>query len=165
AATGLERLAPHNDEAEMALLGAILHNNRAFERVADFLRPEHFASRVHRPLLQAVAPLIDRSQNAQPHTLQQYFEADADLAEIGGYAYLMRLAGSVASIVNAEDYGRTVHDLHLRRQLIALGEDMVNEAFKDDLDNEATTQIETAEQRLYTLASTGEIEAGLQQFS
>jgi replicative DNA helicase len=162
---GLERSPPHNDEAEMALLGAILHNNRAFERVADFLRPEHFASRVHGRVFEAISRLIDRGQIADPITLKQYFEADADLAEIGGYAYLMRLAGSVASIVNAEDYGRTVHDLHLRRQLIALGEDMVNEAYRDDLDNEATTQIETAEQRLYTLASTGQIEAGLQEFS
>jgi replicative DNA helicase len=162
---GLERTPPHNDEAEMALLGAILHNNRAYERVADFLRAEQFANRVHGRIFEAIGRLIDRGQIADPITLKQYFEADADLAEIGGYAYLMRLAGSVASIVNAEDYGRTVHDLHLRRQLIALGEDMVNDAFRDDLDNEATSQIETAEQRLYTLASTGEIEAGLQEFS
>ncbi|MBI3513742.1 MAG: replicative DNA helicase, partial [Proteobacteria bacterium] len=115
ATTGFERLPPHNDEAEMALLGAILHNNRAFERVADFLKPEHFASRVHGRIFEAIARLVDRGQIADPITLKQYFEADADLSEIGGYQYLMRLAGSVASIVNAEDYGRTVHDLHLRR--------------------------------------------------
>jgi len=163
-ALGLERSPPHNDEAEMALLGAILHNNRAFERVADFLRPEHFASRVHGRIFEAVGRLIDRGLIADPITLKQYFEADADLAEIGGYAYLMRLAGSVASIVNAEDYGRAVHDLHLRRELITLGEDIVNDAYKDDLDNEATSQIEAAEQRLFNLASTGEIESGLQTF-
>src|SRR5258708_4981769 len=154
----VDRTPPHNDEAEMALLGAILHNNRAFERVADFLKAEHFASRVHGRIFEAIGRLIDRGLIADPITLKQYFEADADLSEIGGYAYLMRLAGSVASIVNAEDYGRTVHDLHLRRQLISLGEDMVNDAYRDDLDNEANTQIETAEQRLFNLASTGEIE-------
>ncbi len=159
-----ERNPPHNDEAEMALLGAILHNNRAFERVADFLKAEHFSSRVHGRIFEAIGRLIDRGLIADPITLKQYFEADADLQEIGGYAYLMRLAGSVASIVNAEDYGRTVHDLHLRRQLISLGEDMVNDAYRDDLDNEANTQIETAEQRLFNLASTGEIESGLQEF-
>jgi replicative DNA helicase len=159
-----ERTPPHNDEAEMALLGAILHNNRAFERVVDFLRPEHFASRVHGRIFEAIGRLVDRGLIADPITLKQYFEADADLAEIGGYAYLMRLAGSVASIVNAEDYGRAVHDLHLRRQLISLGEDIVNDAYRDDLDNEAVSQIEGAEQRLFTLASTGEIESGLQAF-
>jgi replicative DNA helicase len=165
ATPSLERSPPHNDEAEMALLGAMLHNNRAFERVADFLRPEHFASRVHGRIFEAIGRLIDRGLIADPITLKQYFEADADLAEIGGYSYLMRLAGSVASIVNAEDYGRAVHDLHLRRELIALGEDIVNDAYKDDLDNEAASQIETAEQRLFNLASTGEIDSGLQTFS
>ena len=165
AATAVERTPPHNDEAEMALLGAILHNNRAFERVADFLRPEHFSSRVHGRIFEAIGRLVDRGLIADPITLKQYFEADADLAEIGGYAYLMRLAGSVASIVNAEDYGRAVHDLHLRRQLISLGEDIVNDAYRDDFDNEAVTQIESAEQRLFTLASTGEIDSGLQAFS
>ncbi len=162
--TGLERSPPHNDEAEMALLGAILHNNRAYERVADFLEASHFASRVHGRIFEAISRLIERGQIADPITLKQYFEQDSDLAEIGGYAYLMRLAGSVASIVNAEDYGRTVHDLHLRRELIALGEDIVNDAYKDDLDNQGTAQIEQAEQRLYNLASTGEIESGLQSF-
>src|SRR5215831_10575350 len=82
-ATGLERLPPHNDEAEMALLGAILHNNRAYERVADFLRPEHFSSRVHGRIFEAIWRLIDRGQIADPITLKQYFEADADLAEVG----------------------------------------------------------------------------------
>jgi replicative DNA helicase len=161
----LERSPPHNDEAEMALLGAILHNNRAFERVADFLRSEHFASRVHGRIFEAIGKLIERGMIADPITLKGVFEQDGDLTDIGGYAYLMRLAGSVASIVNAEDYGRAVHDLHLRRQLIALGEDMVNDAYRDDLDNEATEQIEGAEQRLYNLASTGQIEAGLQEFA
>jgi replicative DNA helicase len=165
AAAGLDRAPPHNDEAEMALLGAILHNNRAYERVADFLRPDHFANRVHGRIFEAIGRLIDRGQIADPITLKQYFEADADLVEIGGYAYLDRLSRSVASIVNAQDYGRAVHDLHLRRQLIALGEDMVNDAYRNDLDSVATIQIETAEQRLYTLASTGEIEAGLREFS
>src|SRR5258708_7510805 len=160
AAPGLERTPPHNDEAEMALLGAILINNRAYERVADFLRPEQFASGVHGDIFTAITRLIDRGQIADPITLKGYFEQDARLSEIGGYAYLMRLAGSVASIVNAEDYGRTVHDLHLRRQLIALGEDIVNGAYPDDLDNKAVGQIESAEQRLFTLASTGEIDSG-----
>lgn len=155
------RRPPSNDEAEMALLGAILHNNRAYERVADFLLPAHFSSRVHGRVYEAVGRLLERGVIADPITLKGLFEADGDLQEIGGYAYLMRLAGSVASIVNAEDYGHTVHDLHLRRELIALGEDIVNDAYKDDLDNTATAQIETAEQRLYTLAATGEVESGL----
>lgn len=157
---GLARVPPHNDEAEMALLGAVLHNNRAFERVSEFLRPEHFANRVHGRIFEAVGRLVERGQVADPITLKQYFEADQDLGEIGGFAYLMRLANAVVSIINAEDYGRTIHDLFLRRQLIELGEGMVNDAFKDDLDSDGKGQIEEAEQKLFGLASAGDIEGG-----
>ncbi len=146
---------PANDDAERALLGGILHSNRAFERVSDFLRPEHFASRVHGRIYEAIAKVIERGQIADAITLKQYFEADADLAEVGGFAYLMRLAGSVASIVNAEDYGRAVYDLHLRRELIALGDEITARAYRDDLDDQAPDQIEAAEQRLAALAEHG----------
>src|SRR3546814_14973699 len=58
----------------------------------------------------------------------------------------------------------TIHDLYLRRQLITLGEDMVNDAFDYDLDVEATQQIEVAEDRLYKLAEIGQTEGGLSPF-
>ncbi|KJV08267.1 DNA helicase, partial [Elstera litoralis] len=93
------RLPPHNDEAEMALLGAILHNNRAFERVIEFLRPEHFANRIHGKIFEAVGKLIDRGQIADPITLKQYFESNQDLTEVGGFQYLMTLAGSLVSVI------------------------------------------------------------------
>jgi replicative DNA helicase len=149
----------------MALLGAVLHNNRALEKVSEFLRAEHFASRVHGRIYDAIVKLVERGQIADPITLKQYFENDEDLAEIGGFAYLMRLAGSLVSVINTEDYGRTIHDLFLRRQLIDLGEGMVNEAFKEELEPDGKTQIEDAEQKLFNLASSGDLEGGFQNFS
>src|SRR5258706_13399413 len=109
--TSLDRSPPHNDEAEMALLGAILHNNRAFERVADFLQPAHFASRVHGRIFEAISRLIDRGQIADPITLKQYFEADSDLSEVGGYAHLKRLPGAGVSLGLAADLRRPAHAL------------------------------------------------------
>src|SRR6185437_6185195 len=100
--------------------------------------------------------LINRGQIADPKTLRSVFENDPALAPVGGAQYLADLAASVITIINAEDYGRLIHDLYLRRQLITLGEDVVNEAFKHDLDVPATTQIEATEQRLFELAKTGE---------
>lgn len=158
------RLPPHNDEAEMALLGAILHNNRAFERVIEFLRPEHFANRVHGKIFEAVGKLIDRGQIADPITLKQYFESNQDLTEIGGFQYLMTLAGSLVSVINAEDYGRVIHELYIRRQLIEIGEDAVNLAFSPLPDQTAHTQIEHVEQRLFNLATIGDIDTGFQPF-
>jgi replicative DNA helicase len=158
------RLAPHNIEAEQALLGAVLVNNAAFHRVSDFLVAEHFAERVHGRIYAAVAKLIERGQIANPVTLKNYFDQDGALAEIGGARYLARLATSVVTIINTEDYGHTIHDLFLRRQLIAIGEDTVNNAYDYDFDRGATAQIEQAEKKLFDLAQTGQYEGGFRAF-
>ena len=154
------RTPPHNTEVEAALLGAILTNNRAFEQVADFLRPEYFYEPVHGRIYETIAKLIERGQVASPLTLKHLFEGDEALAEVGGTEYLYEMATSVISVINAAEYGKTVHDLHLKRSLIGLGEDVVNEAYEGDVDVTASDQIEQAEQRLYDLATTGETERG-----
>src|SRR5437868_2872549 len=123
------RTPPHNTEAEQALLGAILVNNRAYQQVAEFLRPEHFAEAVHGRIFAAITKLIERGQIADPVTLKNLFDQDGALTEISGAQYLTQLVSSAVTIINAEDYGQNIHDLYLRRQLITLGEDVVNEAF------------------------------------
>ena len=162
---GAYRAPPHNIEAEQALLGAILVNNAAFHRVAEFLLPEHFAEGVHGRIFSAIAKLIERGQIANPVTLKNLFDQDGALAEIGGAQYLARLATSVVTIINAEDYGRTIHDLFLRRQLIGIGEETVNEAYTYDLERAAATQIEQAEKKLFDLAMTGQYEGGFRAFN
>ncbi|MHA1600442.1 MAG: replicative DNA helicase [Alphaproteobacteria bacterium] len=158
------RHPPVNYEAEQALLGAILANNRAYEKVADFLRPDHFADGAHGRIYEACGKLIERGQVANAVTLKNLFEQDEALAEVGGAQYLAKLQSSYVTIINASDYGRTVHDLFLRRELIALGEDVVNDAFEQDLDVTATNQIEVAEQKLYNLAEIGQSDGGLRTF-
>ena len=158
------RTPPHNLEAEMALLGAMLANNRAYEHVQEFLRPEHFADPAHRAIFAAAATLIDRGQLANPVTLKNYLEHDGDLAEIGGTPYLARLANAVLTIQNARDLGQVVYDAHIRRELIELGETIVNDAYEHDLDVSATQQIEGAEQALFGLAEQGASEGGLRDF-
>ncbi|MGH7035088.1 MAG: replicative DNA helicase [Stellaceae bacterium] len=159
------RTPPANLEAEQALLGAILVNNAAYHRVSEFLKPAHFAEGVHGRIFAAIAKLMERGQLANPVTLKNLFDQDGALQEIGGAQYLARLAASVVTIINAEDYGRTIYDLHLRRQLITIGEDVVNEAFRHDLDRQAPQQIETAEKRLFDLAETGQAEGGFRPFA
>jgi len=161
AETAPTRLPPHNYEAEQALLGAILANNRVFDRVNEFLRPEHFADPLHGRIYEAAGTLIQRGQIANFLTLRNLFDQDPGLVEAGGAKYLARLENAVVTIINAEDYGHAVHDLYLRRELINLGEEVVNGAFTFDLDVPATDQIETAEQQLYRLAETGIGDGGL----
>jgi replicative DNA helicase len=158
------RTPPHNYEAEQALLGAILLNNRAYEKVSEFLRPEHFAEPAHGRIFAACGKLVERGQIANPVTLKTFLEGDGGLAEIGGTPYLAQLANAVVSIINAEDYGKLIHDLHLRRELIALGEDMVNRAFEPRIDDPAMDQIGRAEGQLYELATTGQTEGGFEAF-
>jgi replicative DNA helicase len=162
AETAPARVPPHNYEAEQALLGAILANNRVFDRVNEFLRPEHFADALHGRIYEAAGTLIQRGQIANFLTLRNLFDQDPALIEAGGAKYLARLENAVVTIINAEDYGRTIHDLYLRRALINLGEEVVNDAFVFDLDVPAIEQIESAEQQLYQLAETGQTEGVLQ---
>jgi len=159
------RTPPHNVEAEQALLGALLVNNEAASRVTEFLLPEHFFEPVHERIFDAALKLIERGQIANPVTLKQYFDRDDALADVGGAQYLARLAGAATTIINAEHYGRVIFDLAVRRNLIVIGEDIVNEAFDSDIETQATHQIEAAEQRLFVLAETGERDRGFQDFS
>ncbi len=167
-ATGLApllRRLPHNVDAETALLGAILVNNRAFERVADFLRPEHFVLAEHARVFDACMRTIERGQIADPVTLKGLFEQDETLAQAGGVAYLARLAECAATPINAGEYGRLVYDLFLRRELIALGEDVVNRAYASEIEERAEQQIEIAEQGLYDLATRGSYDGGFEPFN
>jgi replicative DNA helicase len=158
------RTPPHNYEAEQALLGAILGNNLVFDKVNEILRPEHFADAVHGRIYEAIGKLVQRGQIANLLTLKNIFDQDPGLADAGGGKYLERLASSLVTIVNAEDYARTIHDLHIRRELIDLGEEVVNEAYGFDADETASDQIERAEQKLYGLSETGLSETGLRPF-
>lgn len=159
------REPPHNFEAEQALLGAILINNLAYGRVSEFLTAHHFAHAAHGRIFDACSKLIEKGQIANPLTLKSLFDQDAELEAIGGAQYLARLAASATTIINAADYGRIITDLHLRRQLIDIGETVVNEAFDHDPESNANAQIEMAEQRLFDLATTGQSDSGFQSFN
>ena len=147
------RQAPHNLEAEQALLGAILINNEAMDRVSAFLDPHHFYDPLHQQIYETAGKLIHAGKQATPITLRTFFEnAEPVSPNLTVPQYLGSLAANATTIINAEDYGRTVYDLATRRTLIIIGEDMVNGAYDSPVDYPPQTQIEEAEQRLYDLA-------------
>ena len=159
------RTPPHNLEAEQALLGAILVNNEACDRVSSFLTPEHFFEPLHARIFEAAATLIRMGKLASPVTLKSHFDNDLTLKEVGGMAYLARLAASATTIINAEEYGRTVYELAQRRKLIGVGTDLVNEAYDPDIEDTSRVLIERAEQTLYSMAETGKYGQGFQPFA
>jgi len=160
----VQRLAPHNAEAERQLLGAILVNNETFYRVSDFLEPHHFFVPSHQDIYEKASHLIRAGKTASPVTLKTFYPADAKIADLSATQFLVRLAGDAASIINAEDYGRTIYDLAIRRNLIRIGEDMVNIAFDAPIDVPPEQQIDDAERRLFELAETGRSEGGFVSF-
>ena len=161
----LYRSAPHNIEAEQALLGAILVNNEAFYRVSDFLEPAHFFEPIHQKVYQLARDLIRAGKLATPVTLKTFLDAGVDIGGLTVSQYLARLAAEATTIINAEDYGHTVYDLSIRRALIQVGEDMVNVAYDAPVDFSPRNQIEDAERRLYELAETGRYDGGFQRFA
>ena len=158
------RTAPQNVEAEQALLGAILVNNEAFYRVSDFLEPQHFFEPVHKAIFEVAGQLIRANKTATPVTIKTFLPSDLAIGDINLATYLARLAAEATTIINAEDYGRTIYDLALRRALIGIGEDMVNVAYDATVEQTPGVQIEEAEKRLFDLAEKGQYGAGFQSF-
>src|SRR5690606_23537230 len=158
------RTAPQNVEAEQALLGAILINNEAFYRVSDFLEPQHFFEPVHRVIFEVAAQLIRANTVANPVTIKTFLPADLAIGDINLAQYLARLAAEATTIINAEDYGRSIYDLAVRRSLIGIGEDMVNVAYDAPVEKTPKDQIEDAERRLFELAEVGHYDGGFHAF-
>jgi replicative DNA helicase len=158
------RVQPHNIEAEQALLGAMLVNNNALFRVSDFLKAEHFFEAVHRRIYEVAEQLIRANKIVTPVTLKTFL-GDADLGGVTVSQYLARLAAEATTVINAHDYGRTVYDLALRRALIGIGEDVVNQAYDSPVEASPNDQIEETERRLFALAEQGRDDKGFQDFN
>ncbi|GLK55348.1 replicative DNA helicase [Methylopila capsulata] len=159
------RQAPSNVEAEQALLGALLVNNDAFWRVSDFLEPGHFHEGLHQRIYEIVTSLVRAGKSATPVTIKTFLPQDLDLGGMTTPQYLARLAAEATTVINAEDYGRSIYDLAIRRSLIGIGEELVNEAFDAGVDATPRDQIEQAERRLFALAETGRYDGGFQPFA
>ena len=166
--TGLEVQSedtmPHSTEAEQQLLGAILTNNDVYDRVASIIGPQHFYDPVHARIFEIAAARISKNNLASPVTLKAFMEDDEGLKELGGAAYLARLAGAAISAFAVRDYAQMIYDLAVRRDLIRLGHDISAKASRVDVASEPREQIVEAEQQLYKLAEQGQSEGGFTSF-
>lgn len=155
---------PQNIEAEQQLLGAILTNNDIFDRVSAIIGAQHFYDPVHTRIFEVAAARIAKNALASPVTLKAFLEDDEGLKELGGAAYLARLAGAAISSFAARDYAQMIYDLAIRRELIQLGHDIAGKASKVDVASEPKEQIVEAEQALYQLGEEGQVNNGFQSF-
>ncbi|SNR98736.1 replicative DNA helicase [Antarctobacter heliothermus] len=166
--TGVEIQAadtmPNSIEAEQQLLGAILVENDTYDRIAAIIGAHHFYDPVHARIFEIAAARIAKNNLASPVTLKAFMEDDEGLKELGGPAYLARLAASAISTFAVRDYAQMIYDLAVRRDLIRLGKSISDKAAKVDVASEPREQIVEAEQALYKLAEQGQTESGFQSF-
>jgi replicative DNA helicase len=160
------RHVPYDIDVEQALLGAILVDNRAAEKVSALLRPEHFYDPLHQRLFEAMAMGFDRGGMViTPLTLHAQLKADPGLIEVGGIGYLANLAAAAPALPNVRDYARILHDLWVRRALIGIGENIVNTAYEAPLEKPPKAQIEEAEKSLYNISETSQYGDGPLDFA
>jgi len=158
------RKMPHNLPAEQNLLGALLIDNDIMEKIDDRLRAEHFYDPLHGRIFATMMRMIDRGQLANPVTLKSFFNGTDDGPDGAIEDYLGELADGVISLAQSAHYAVTIYEAHLRRELIRIGDDVIEDAIHPDVDLSATKQIETAEAKLFQLAESGEAGAGLRNF-
>jgi len=155
---------PQNVEAEGALLGALMIDNRLVEDVQLKLRPDHFFEPVHGRIYEAILRMTDANRVANPVTLKPMFDGDEAIRELGGSAYLAQLTGSGAAIIGARDFAAQIYDLALLRALVGVGRDLVEGALDTSEEVAPLAQIERAETELYKVAEEGGAEGKAKSF-
>jgi len=156
---------PSNIEAEAALLGALMLDNRLVEDVGLKLRPHHFFEPLHGRVYEAILRLTDKNMVANPVTLRPMFEGDEAMKEVGGAGYLATLTGSGATLIAAKDFALQIYDLALLRALVGVGRELVESALDTSEEVAPLEKIEQAETELYKVAEEGGAEGKAQSFA
>ena len=163
--TNISRSIPINVGAEQSLLGAILSNNLALEKVEDFLEPKHFSSKINSIIFDTLKRFITNNQIADITTIKVFLENNEDFIANGGMKYLLEIAENSVSIINAKQYGELIYDLYLRRELIDVGTELVNKSYSDFQEENSNSIIEKVELELFNLTNDGEKQKGPKIFT
>jgi len=155
---------PQNVEAEAALLGALMIDNRLVEDVQLKLRPDHFFEPLHGRIYESILRMTDGGRVANPVTLKPMFDGDEAMKEVGGASYLAQLTGSGAAVIGARDFAAQIYDLALLRALVGVGRDLVEGALDTSEEVAPLAQIERAESDLYKVAEEGGAEGKAKSF-
>ena len=156
---------PRNIEAEAAMLGAMMIDNRLADDLLDRLEPAHFFESVHGRIFAAIKTLRSNDMLATPVTLRPMFEADEGMAELGGPAYLAKLTGSGAGLIGARQFAQQIYDLAMLRALVTVGRTLVDRALDTSEEVNPRAQIELAEEALFKVAADGGTESSVKTFA
>ena len=145
-----ERIPPHNDEAEKAVLGAILVDRDAMLNISDRLRPEDFYKEAHKEIYAAALDLYRGGQPIDILTVAEALKKRKSLEASGGRAYLGMLTASVVSAGNAKQYARIIEDKAVLRSLIKASADIIDDGFSEE--NDVNAVLEAAEQNIFAIS-------------
>jgi len=160
----LVREVPMNLGAEQALLGAIISNNQAFEKIEELLEPEFFSSKINKIIFESIKKLVINDQVADINTIKVQLDGNEEFQRNGGVSYLLKLCENTISIINSKQYGELIQDLFMRRKLIDLGTDLINDSYATDNDNNSINLIEKTEQSLFNLTNKNDVSSGPRDF-
>ncbi len=161
----VEQQLPRNVEAEAAMLGAMMIDNRLADDLVDRLEPVHFFEPLHGRIFAAIKTLRANDMLATPVTLRPMFEADEAMRELGGPSYLAGLTGSGAGLIGARQFATQIYDLAMLRALVTVGRTLVDRAMDTSEEVNPRAQIEAAEEELYKVAGDGGAENATKTFA
>ena len=141
----------YNFDAEIALIGCILWDNRNYEKISEFIKSDHFVDENNKVIFTTIVNLLEKNILVTPITLKNYLPTDYNGIET--VKYLNQIKDSAPSTQNAVNYGKIIYDLYIKRNLVAVAHNIVQEANSND--QEAENLIENAENELYLLSQTG----------
>src|SRR3569832_2052471 len=156
---------PQNVEAEAAMLGAMMSDNRLADDLIDKLEPDHFFEPVHGRIFAAIKTLRGNDMPATPATLRPMFEADEGMKELGGPSYLAQLTGSGAGLIGARQFAQQIYDLAMLRTLVSVGRGLVERAMDTSEEVNPRSLIEQAEEELFKVAADGGTESAVKTFA
>ena len=151
-----------NLDAEVALIGCLLWDNRNFEKISDFLEEIHFVDENHQLIFKKIKELLNKNVLVSPITLKNYLSDENFKIDITNY--LNQIKDSSPSTQNTYQYAKIIHELYLKRSLIGIGQNMIHETFDTDVENSGESLIENAENDLYNLSNMGSAERKYSKF-
>tara|TARA_B100000963_G_scaffold230197_1_gene200815 strand:+ start:10491 stop:11915 length:1425 start_codon:yes stop_codon:yes gene_type:complete len=159
-----ENQIPKNIEAEQTILGSILANNEIFDEITDQLDENFFFDPIHQKIYKIISNLISKGLLANPVTIKNFFNSKEELIEIGGIDYLLKLTKVSTTKNQIKYYSQLLSDLYIRRQLIQISEETLEESKNKDLEISGSNILENTERKLFEIAERGEFQRSFVTF-
>jgi replicative DNA helicase len=153
---------PNNIEAEQSVIGSVLLSNEIFDDISLLISSRNFYDPIHKKIFEALEKLIYGGLLANPITLKNYFEKEKD--ELNIPEYLVKITKFSTSSRQAIEYSKLIFDLYVKRELIKISNDIIDQAKLNDLDNDGQKIIENYEKSLFDLAEKGSFSSSLIKF-